>query len=547
VKVGKPLIFIVVFLILCVASSWAEEPGPETLRIAIENLAYRFDPHVASSDEAQIISALGEGVVGRDPVTLEPAPGVANSWERSEDGRHYTFFLRTEALFDNGEPVLAADIRESWLRLLAPATGSQYGYLLDRVSGAREFRTGRNGEDDVGIFVRAPRILDVELIDPDPMFLSILAHFSLVPLHRSRRTPPSDGDSILPLIGNGPYRLESTNEPLSLIRNDSYWDSGSVQIARVEAYRELSPEETSIRFNSGKLDWAIDEFSVERLSDIESIRLNEIYATTYFYFGANRWPDYRLRVALVAAIPFDELRPQSRFMRPTSVLVPASPLYPSVTGIEEVGLSETDALLREAGLIGGARPVRAITVWTNETRENRRIADVLQSAWGSRLGISVEVDSSEGFGGPADTTDGEVTVGLETARGSYFDPGVFLERWRSDTPRNPSGFADERFDRLLDTASALSGSARMQAFADAEQLLLDSATVVPISHLATVHLIDTERIGGWHENPLDIHPFKHLRRLTASPAPGIALLREFLASEHNAQRMRERVPETATR
>ncbi len=91
--------------------------------------------------EGRIGDALFEGLTYRDAKTQRPLPGVASRWEVSPDGRRWTFHLRPEARWSNGEPVTAQDFVHAWVRLQAPATGAEYAYLMHVVRHAEAFNT----------------------------------------------------------------------------------------------------------------------------------------------------------------------------------------------------------------------------------------------------------------------------------------------------------------------------------------------------------------------------------------------------------------------
>ena len=103
-----------------------------------------LDPlHTFTSFESQFYTAIYEGLVVADPLTLEPVPGVARSWESSRDGKVWTFSLRPDAAYSNGDKVRARDFVASWMRMIDPANNAEYSFFFDVIKGAHAFRTGR--------------------------------------------------------------------------------------------------------------------------------------------------------------------------------------------------------------------------------------------------------------------------------------------------------------------------------------------------------------------------------------------------------------------
>ncbi|MEX2352723.1 MAG: ABC transporter substrate-binding protein, partial [Gammaproteobacteria bacterium] len=146
-----------------------------------------LDPHIVTGvTEHNIISALLEGLVAKHPQDLTPVPAVAHSWDLSEDGRQYVFYLRDDARWSNGDTVTAQDFVYAWRRALTPTLGNQYAYMLYPVAYAEAYNKGEI-EDFSRVGVRAvdEQTLEVTLAHPTPYFLGILDHYSTFPLHQA--------------------------------------------------------------------------------------------------------------------------------------------------------------------------------------------------------------------------------------------------------------------------------------------------------------------------------------------------------------------------
>ncbi|MEY3109815.1 MAG: hypothetical protein RL079_500, partial [Verrucomicrobiota bacterium] len=144
-----------------------------------------LDPQtITGLSESHIIAALFEGLVNYDPKDLHPIPGVAESWTMSKDGKTWTFRLRENARWSNGDPVTTADFLFSYERMLTPSFGAEYASMLHGIRGAKHFHTGKS-KDFKTVGLRAPdaRTLVIELEDPIPYFLQLLCHHSWIPVH----------------------------------------------------------------------------------------------------------------------------------------------------------------------------------------------------------------------------------------------------------------------------------------------------------------------------------------------------------------------------
>jgi len=266
-----------------------------------------WNPHYAyTTTEAQIFTALYEGLVTYHPATLRPIPGSAESWEFSEENTTITFTIRRDALWSNGERITSKDFLESWLVLLAPETGAEYASLLDDIVGAREYRTGNGHREDVGIAAPNDGTLVVRLKQPSPQFLSILCHYSFAPLHRDfRNTMDWSAHRSVPV--NGPFVMRARNdEELLLDENPYYWDSDNVAVDGLRILFLEDSEDVMGRFNRFEIDWIVSGMDTSRLAAPEALNIAPLFSTTYYYFSnvSSVWADPRVRRALVLLVPW---------------------------------------------------------------------------------------------------------------------------------------------------------------------------------------------------------------------------------------------------
>ncbi|MDR0498034.1 MAG: ABC transporter substrate-binding protein, partial [Treponema sp.] len=177
------------------------------------------------ASEAQLFTAIYEGLFSYHPMTMGPVPAAASRWEISQDKKQWTFFIRENARFQNGDPVRAQDFRAAWLSLLAPALDAPYSSLFDIIEGAREFRLGRSTADKVGITATGEKTLVVRLNSPAAFFPSMLCHHSFSPIHPSMLNNRSWEKP----VSNGPFYIDKIDEDhILLLKNPNYWDARRV-------------------------------------------------------------------------------------------------------------------------------------------------------------------------------------------------------------------------------------------------------------------------------------------------------------------------------
>lgn len=477
-----------------------------------------------TATEAQIYTAIYEGLVGYHPLTVRAVPAVAREWDISADGTVYTFTLRNSARYWNGDRVTAQHFRDTWLALLDPVADSAYSFLFDVIDGAEEYRSGTNTDAErVGIRAVSDGVLEVTLRRPAPHFIDVLAHHSFVPVHPQmlRDGNWERGEDV---IGNGPFRItEHTAEEMVLTRNDRYWDRRNVRVPRLRFIFSDDDERVTQAFNDGEIHWAAGGMLLDQVGRSQSIIVNPMFATTYFFFVSNRdpWSDPRIRRALTLLLPWDRIRDPEIHFSPAETLVPGIPGYPEVVGIVEQDLDEAFELLEMAGFPEGAgleEPVIRIPGGL----ENSRIVSLMRETWEEYLGLESHMEVVR-YPDYFDSLSEDRTYALATVSwiGDFADPLTFLQMWTSQSNLNESGFANPEYDRLVREGAALRSEARYETLSRAERMLLETAVVLPVSHSPAINLIDLSTVDGWYPNPLDIHPFKYLRLLGLTPAPGV--------------------------
>lgn len=477
-----------------------------------------------TSSEAQIYSGLYEGLVSYHPLTMEPVPAVAERWEISDDRLEYTFHLRDDARYWNGDRVTASHFRDTWLKLIDPETDAAYNFLFDVIEGVPAYRSGTSRDPSgIGITVVDDATLRVRLRKPATHFLRILCHHAFVPVHPSVRDR-ADWSDLEEIPGNGPYRLAERDESsLLLRRNTRYWAADEVAIPRIRVLFTADDDDTvTDRFNRGEIDWVTSGMNLSEVQFPQNIVVNPLFATTYYFIRSDIEPfeDQRVRRALALLLPWDRIRdPEIQFI-PTDTLVPEIPYYPEIGGIAERNEEEAYALLEEAGYRLGVR-LPEITIHIPQGLESMRVAELMKESWEGALEVSVSIRVTPYPGYFESLSDGAYTIGTVSWIGDFADPLTFLQMWISDSNVNDAGFRDTRYDELIDNSMLETGVNRYRILSEAEEILLQTGTVLPVSHSPSINLIDLEAVDGWFPNPLDVHPLRYLRFSESDPVPGV--------------------------
>ena len=283
---------------------------------------------VTGVPEGRAIRMLFEGLLVSHPETLEPLPGVAERWEVSEDGLEYTFHLRHDALWSNGDPVTSADFMWSFERFLDPQTAAEYAYMLWYVEGAEAFTTevedgqAVHGFDTVGITAPDEYTLRFRLKAPTPFFLELMAFYPMFPVNRrnieeaQERFPDRWQQQWLRpenIVCNGPYVVEfrRVNDRIRFAKNPSYWDADNVAFETVDALAVESYTTALNLYLTGECHW-IDVPPANVIQELMPREdFNPIpYLGTYFYrVNVTKPPldDPLVRRALSLTIPRQDI------------------------------------------------------------------------------------------------------------------------------------------------------------------------------------------------------------------------------------------------
>ncbi len=500
----------------------------QTLHIGNGAEPQDLDPHIVTGvTEHRIISALLEGLVGKDPKTLKPIPAVAESWHISDDRTHYRFRLRKNARWSNGDPVTAQDFVYSWKRILSPGLGAEYAYQLYSVLNAEAYHKGRLQDfTQVGVTAVDDHTLDVTLTNPTPYFLAILDHYSTYPVHRktiekfgsmdkrgNRWTKPEN------YTGNGPFTLKSwaLNRIIKVEKNPTYWDAGNVKLNAIHFYPVENASTEERMFRTGQLHITstlpAEKIAVYRQKNPDQLYINPYFGTYYYLFNTRRPPldDKRVRQALAMSIDRNSIVTNitKGGQRPAGAFTPPNTLgYTAPTQIPFDPV-RAKALFEEAGFPAG-KNFPTLELVYNTSESHRKIAVAIQQMWKKHLNININLTNQDWKVYLARRKSGDYDIARAGWIGDYLSPNAFLEIFTRDSGNNHTGWSDPEYDaRMQKSQRASNTNKRMEWFGQAEQLLLEAAPIAPIYTYTNVYLRSAD-VQGWHPNILDHHPYKYV-------------------------------------
>ena len=497
-----------------------------------------LDPHVVTGvPENHLIRALFEGLAVKNPITLEPEPGVAERWTFNEDRSVITFYLNPNAKWSNGEQVTADDFVWSWNRALHPETGNLYAYMLYPVKNAEAYAKGDVSEfSEVGVKALDETTLQVTLNAPTPYFIQLMDHYSTFAVHpetllkfgkmTDRFTPWTRVGNI---VSNGAFVLEdwALNRHIKMIKNQEYWDKDNVSLNGVVFYPTENEVSEERMFRVEQLHRTegvpLDKVPVYRAIP-ESPYMQDPYLGTYYYLvNTDRPPvdDVRVRQALSMSLDREQL---ARTVM-QEVVIPAYSITPPGTlGYQPPKLFDFDPekarqLLAEAGYPNGEGwPGLDIIYNTNEA--HRKIAVAVQQMWKKYLNVDITISNQEWKVYLNAVSQRDFQVARRGWIGDYVDPNNFLDLFITDGGNNNTGFANDYYDEMILQLAprAPTEEERFAIFHEAETLLMQQMPIIPIYTYATRHLVHPS-VEGMSANLMDSLNLKYVKLVPGRKLP----------------------------
>lgn len=488
-----------------------------------------LDPHVVTGvPEHFIIGALFEGLAAKNPYTLEPEPGVAESWDISADGRIITFHINPEAKWSNGDPMRASDYVWSWQRLLTPALGAEYAYMLFPVKNAQAFNKGDVTDfDQVGVKALDDLTLEVTLDERTPYFIQLMDHYSTFAVHRptiekfgsasDRYTPWTRVEN---MVSNGAFVLSNWElyRRIEVTKSKTYWDRDKVKLNGIVFYPTENVVSEERMFRVGQLHYTasvpLGKIPVYQAMANSPYRQAPYIGTYYYLLNTTRPPTDNVKVRQALSMAVDRESLNSNVLKGTNI--PAYSITPPDTlGYFPPRLFSYDPerarqLLAEAGYPDGEGwPGLELTYNTSE--DHRKIAVALQQMWQDTLNVPITLTNQEWKVYLDSITHMDFQIARRGWIGDYVDPNNFLDLFLTGGGNNNTGFADAHYDELIlrKAPQAATAEERFAVFYEAETLLMEQMPIIPLFTYSSKHLIHPS-VNGMPPNLMDWANFKYV-------------------------------------
>ena len=482
-----------------------------------------LDPHKTEGvPESNVLRDLMEGLVIQDAMG-KTIPGAAESWT-TEDNKTFTFKIRKDAKWSNGDPVTAYDFEYSFKRAADPATASPYAWYIEytKMKNAKDVISGKKDKDELGVKAVDAQTLVLETEIPLPHLVKMLAHTTMYPVHKA--TVEKYGDSWTKpehYVSNGAYKLKDwvVNEKIVAERNKNYWDNSHTVIDKVTYLPIESQNAEMNRFLSGEIHMT-DELPDEQFKRLvrdypQNVAVNPWLCTYYYGFNNKRPPfnDVRVRKALSYTIDRDivtkailgqgQLPAYGLTHSGITGFSPDAPEYAKMTQKERV--AKAKELLAEAGF-NASNPLD-FTLLYNTDDNHKKIAVAVQSMWKKSLGrfVNVELENQEWKTYLESSKHGDFDVRRAGWCADYNEASTFLSVAMTDNGSNDQKYSSAIYDKAMNDAVnvAKTDEERNQFYAIAEAQLAKDMPIAPIYQYVKSRLVSAQ-IGGYPEkNPQD--------------------------------------------
>lgn len=453
------------------------------------------------------------------------APGAAESWDYDEDTLTYTFHLRKDGVWTNGDPVTAKDFEFAWSQALNPDVASDYAYFLYFIKNAEKYFNGEVTWDEVGVKVVDDYTLEVTMEQPTPYALFLFSFGTLAPINQ--RFYEAVGADLYSteaqyFCTNGPFALTewSHNDKIVMQKNDAWHGAADVEVEEIDWKIITDANAALSSFLAGDLDMVglgTGELIKQATAAGATIQSYTDGTSFYIYFNNNDQylSNVNLRRALFNAI--DEQKeidtvwqndnePMTSFTAPgvsatdgTSFAGKVGELY-APSRDQEKAKEYLATALSELGCTVDELSAH-LSIDCGDSATSIAEASFYQEQWRQVLGIEVTVNSMITKQGSQNRKTGNYVMSVTGWGPDYNDPNTFLDLWVTDGGNNQTGFSNERYDELIDLASKETDLEKRESyFIECEQIIADQLPIGPAFWRAPSYACSDKIKGGMHRS-----------------------------------------------
>lgn len=452
-------------------------------------------------------------------------PGAAESWDYDEDTLTYTFHLRKDGVWTNGDPVTAKDFEFAWSQALNPDVASDYAYFLYFIKNAEKYFNGEVTWDEVGVKVVDDYTLEVTMEQPTPYALFLFSFGTLAPINQ--RFYEAVGADLYSteaqyFCTNGPFALTewSHNDKIVMQKNDAWHGAADVEVEEIDWKIITDANAALSSFLAGDLDMVgLGTGELIKQATAAGATIQSYTDGTAFYIYFNNNDQYlsnvNLRRALFNAI--DEQKeidtvwqndnePMTSFTAPGVSAADGTPFAGKVGELyapsrdQEKAKEYLATALSELGCTVDELSAH-LSIDCGDSATSIAEASFYQEQWRQVLGIEVTVNSMITKQGSQNRKTGNYVMSITGWGPDYNDPNTFLDLWVTDGGNNQTGFSNERYDELIDLAAKETDLEKRESyFIECEQIIADQLPIGPAFWRASSYACSDKIKGGMHRS-----------------------------------------------
>ena len=461
----------------------------------------------------------------------QPAAGLAKSGTVSKDGKTWTFKLRSNAKWSNGEKITAQDFVYSWRRTINPKTASPYAYLFSGIKNADEIIAGKKSPSSLGIKALNQETVQVKLNRPIAYFKVLMAYPLFGPQNEAfiKKTGKKYATSSKYMLYSGPFKItgwKGTNDTWSFVKNNQYWDKQAVKLSKI-SYQVVKTTNTGYQlYQQGKLD--LTPLSSEQVKQLKKNKDFKTYPYSYVAFLAYNFQakdatvkkalnNKNIRLALSLSLDRKILTSKvfgdgssvpTGFVASGLAYDPANKedfakeqkVANTVDYNEKLAEKYWKTGLKELGL----KKLNLTLLASNESTNADALTQYLQSQWTKVLsGINVKVNSIPSKNAYTKASSGDFDIYVSGWGGDFSDPMTFMQILQKGTSYNYGKWNNAEYNSLIKkalTTDANDVNKRWQDLVKAAQVANADQAVSPIYQQTTAYLQNSKVKGIIHNN-----------------------------------------------
>ena len=512
------------------SSTGGEATGSNVLNVMVEVEVASLDPQLATDGTSfEVIADFTDGLMQMD-AEGQAVEALAESYEVSEDGCTYTFHIREDANWSNGDPVTANDFVFAWQRAADPATASEYSYMMSdigQIKNAAEIIAGEKDKSELGVTAVDEKTLKVELNVPVPYFLSLMYFPTFYPVNQAFYESLAEGTfgtSPETVLSNGAFILESY-EPaalsFSLVKNPDYYNADSIQLDGLNYQVVKDSQQAFMSYQNGDLD--IVKLSGDQVDQVQGDPELSVHGAGYlWYLTLNQaevpaLANQNMCLALTHAI--DRVSIVEDVVKDGSLATYTAVPPQFATGPDGSDFSADQEMFKDVCSDDPAKAAEyfeaakeelgqdtfTFELLVEDTTESQNVAAVIQEQIQTNLpGVTVNITVEPKKQRVEDIQEGNYEVCLTRWGPDYADPMTYLNMWITDNNNNYGKWSNPEYDQII--ADCTTGQyvgdaeARWAALYDAEKIIMDEAVIVPVYTKADANMIKSNVSG------IEFHP-----------------------------------------